>query len=306
MLVRPFDWRDLPYLHALRSQTLFLDSALVLTRGPMQVVGAMLSSVLPGLGVFTAVAQHEKHPRLRLIGQAIHRSDAPVARLTFLTPQRLVRTSWFAPVLTHLARRAAAHNALRLLAELERDAAALDVFRECGFQPYGRQRIWRLPSGGLPLSSQGGRWRMARPEDAAGVQRLYRRIAPALMQQVLPQLPHLSSGLVFVRRGAVLGYVSLRYGLAGVLVQPFLQPEMSASTVENAFALLFTLPFVRGRPLYVGVRADQQWLDSLLLDMGAQPGPEQILLVKHLTVQPLRSRDTGSLSIARSAGLLAL
>ncbi|RMF43543.1 MAG: hypothetical protein D6755_10225 [Anaerolineae bacterium] len=306
MLARPFDWRDLPYLHALRSKTLFLDKGLVLTRGSLQVVGAMLSSVLPGVGIFTAVAQHEKHPRLRLIGQVMHHSERDAASLTFLTPARLARPEWLIPLLRLLAQQAAAHHALRLLAEIETDSSVLPSLMECGFQAYGEQRIWKLPKTGVPGNHSGGRWRMAHAADLPGIQRLYKRITPAATLRIFPALPSVPSGLVFARGDAILGYVALRYGLAGVVAQPLLQPEMSAPTVENALAMLAEISLSRGRPLYVCVRTDQQWLDSLLLDLGASVGPLQTLLIKPLTTSPLKARDTGALSLARRSGLLAL
>ena len=56
MTVRPFDWRDLGYLHHIRSQSVYLDSALLLTRGSHLVPGALFSYLAPGLGIFTAVS----------------------------------------------------------------------------------------------------------------------------------------------------------------------------------------------------------------------------------------------------------
>ena len=306
MLARPFDWRDLPYLHALRSETLFLDQGLLLTRGPLQVLGAMLTSVLPGVGISTAVAQHEKHPHLRLIGQVMHRAESEAATLTFLTPRRLTRPACLTPLLRLLAQQAVAHQALRLLAELETDSDALPHLLECGFRPYGRQRVWKMPHTGIPHNRGGGRWRMAQTHHLHGIQRLYKRIVPAPMRQAFPVPPGAVNGLVFTRGDVVLGYVALRYGLAGVVAQPFLQPEMSAATVENALSMLTDISLARGRPLYVCVRADQQWLESLLYDVDASAGPEYTLLVKPLTASPLKVRDTGPLALARHTGLLAL
>ncbi len=292
MLARPFDWRDLPYLRAFREQTLFLDSALVLTRGSLQVMGAMLSTVLPGVGIFTAVVQDERHSRVRLIGQIVHHKALPVARFAFLSPERFVREAYFAPLLTYLARQAAAGNAQRLLAELEKGHPAHQPLRKSGFVPYGTQRVWRLSAETLVPAAADSSWRMARQGDAAGVQKLYARIASPAMQQVFPLLPHADTGLVYARSDGIRGYASLQYGLRGVFVRPFLHPDLETSVFRSMLGALASLSFLRGRPLYVCVTADQRWLETSLETLGAEPSAEHTLLVKYLTTPPLRQTDS--------------
>ncbi len=288
MLARPFEWRDLSYLHAFRAQTLFLDSALVLTRGPLQVLGAMLSAMLPSAGLFTAVAQDERHPRARLIGQIARLKGLPAARLTFLSPERFAREAYFIPLLTLLARQAAAGNALRLLAEVESGHATLSLLRKGGFVPYGKQRIWRFSPDSLVAPKNDARWRIANRQDAFAVQQLYARLAPPAVQGALPRLPDAETGLVYARENAVLGYASLQYGLRGVFVRPWLQPNLEVAVFHSLLGTLASLSFLRGRPLYVAVTAEQGWLEAPLEALGAQPGAEQTLLVKPLTVPPLR------------------
>ena len=48
MSIRPFDWRDLPTLLRYRDQSVFLNSALFLTRGPSLLTRAL--ALLPGAG----------------------------------------------------------------------------------------------------------------------------------------------------------------------------------------------------------------------------------------------------------------
>ncbi|HUV92230.1 MAG TPA: hypothetical protein VMV80_04010, partial [Anaerolineales bacterium] len=68
MKVRPFEWRDLPILHRHRHQSIFLDSALVLTRGSLLVPGALLSYLVPTMGVFTYVSNGGSQEDPLLIG----------------------------------------------------------------------------------------------------------------------------------------------------------------------------------------------------------------------------------------------
>ena len=98
MTVRPFDWRDLASLHHYRNQTVFLDSALVLTRGPLLVPGALFSFLVPGLGIFTAVGKTNEADQVTVIGQIIHLPGTPFAHMTFVTPEEYLHI----PVLQEL------------------------------------------------------------------------------------------------------------------------------------------------------------------------------------------------------------
>ncbi len=63
MTVRQFDWRDLPTLHRYRRESVFLDSALLLTRGSQLLTGALFSYLAPSLGIFTCVSNGENVTR---------------------------------------------------------------------------------------------------------------------------------------------------------------------------------------------------------------------------------------------------
>jgi hypothetical protein len=77
MSIRP-STGDLPALHRYRQQSVFLHSSLVLTRGPMLISGAMLSTLAPSMGIFTSVSLENSDKNHLLIGQAsILRLNAP-------------------------------------------------------------------------------------------------------------------------------------------------------------------------------------------------------------------------------------
>ena len=58
MNIRPFEWRDLPFLHRLRNECVYLNNAFVLTRGPLFVpTGAILSTLAPATGLFTYLCE---------------------------------------------------------------------------------------------------------------------------------------------------------------------------------------------------------------------------------------------------------
>ena len=67
------------------------------------------------------------------------------------------------------------------------------------------------------------------------------------------------------------------------LVQPFVHPD--TDDIDGKMKdLAVQIPNRRGRPVYVCVRSYQSWLENALEQIGAEPGPSQALMVKHLTV----------------------
>jgi hypothetical protein len=48
--------------------------------------------------------------------------------------------------------------------------------------------------------------------------------------------------------------------------------------------LVLNLPHRFSRPLYICVRSYQSWLEPRIDDLGAEPGPRQAMMVKHLAV----------------------
>ena len=57
MGVRLFDWSDLPALHHYRKDGVFLDSALLLTRGPLVGPGGIVLLLAPSMGIFTCYSR---------------------------------------------------------------------------------------------------------------------------------------------------------------------------------------------------------------------------------------------------------
>ena len=117
MAVRPFDWRDLPTLHRYRHNSVFLDSALILTRGPMLVSRALFSYLAPSIGLFTCVYNGSQRPPL--IGQAMHNPGAPLAHLTFLTPDEGLESPAIPDIVEYLAMLVGERGAFHLLAEVD-------------------------------------------------------------------------------------------------------------------------------------------------------------------------------------------
>ena len=282
MTVRPFDWRDLPSLHRYRHQSVFLDSALVLTRGPLLVPGALLSYLAPSMGIFTCVCNGSEDCDQSVIGQIMHSLGSQFAHLSFLTPDKALDSCALAALLEYMATFIGERGAFRLLAEVDEQEKAYEALRRLSFAIYTRQRIWQLT--GLPEEkSNANHWRPATKQDMFAIRSLYYNLVPGLVQQVEPFASQRSQGLVYRQGSDLLAYVELRYGHRGIWAQPFVHPD--AQDVVDQFVDLFhNLPYRRSRPVYICVRSYQSWLEPAIEDLGAETGPRQAVMVKHLAI----------------------
>jgi hypothetical protein len=290
MNVRPFDWRDLHHLHRNRQQAIFLDSVSLLTRGPLLLPSALLSYLAPGMGVFTCINNGDGEEAQPLIGQFTHAFQSHFAHLTFLTPQAALESS-ASHLLDYLVWISGQRGALHLLADVDERSGAFEALRRDGFATYSRQRIWQLAAGQqvrrqtAPASQKrASAWRSALSRDALAIRSLYANLVPGLVQQVEPLLNQPPRGLVYSLQDRLLAYVELKVGRRGVWAQPFVHPD--AERISDLLTdLIHRIPNRRARPLYLCVRSYQAWLEAAIEELGAQPGPRQAVMVRHLAIQ---------------------
>jgi hypothetical protein len=282
MTVRPFDWRDLATLYHYRNQSVFLDSELVLTRGPLLVPGALFSYLAPGVGLFTAVSQFNGKVEASVIGQIMHLVGSPFAHLTFVTPDEALDSTGLPDLLEYLIAIAGGRGAFRLLADVDDRTMTFEVLRRASFVVYTRQRIWQLTRQ-APQRERKPSWRQATRQDALAIRLLYNNLVPGLVQQIEPftanQRPH---GVVYHLNDDLLAYVELRYGHRGIWVHPFFHPDAQDVT-ERFIDLLRTMTNRGARPVYICVRSYQSWLEPAIEELGAEAGPRQAVMVKQLT-----------------------
>jgi hypothetical protein len=282
MSVRSFDWRDLPALYSYRNKSVFLHSSLVLTRGSWPISGALLSTFAPTAGISTYVSVDKGDTNQRLIGQTIQIPGSQIAQLTFLAPNEALDSEALPSLLEHLSGQTIKGGAFRLLADVDEGTMIFEVLRKVGFAIYARQRIWQLK--GSPSTEPAGvSWRMAKDQDVIAIRSLYNNLMPGLVQQVEPFLADRLSGLVHYHDETLLGYVELKYGHRGVWVHPFIHPD-AEYVADGMTDLVLNLPHRFSRPLYICVRSYQSWLEPRIDDLGAEPGPRQAMMVKHLAV----------------------
>lgn len=274
MPVRSLDLLDLPSLARYRRDVLPLDSARTLTRGNPLGAAALLSYLNPRRHSYTAISTEND---ISLMGQVAQQYGETFARLSFMAPSAVLDGGETA-LLDHLAAQAGEWGALHLLAEVDEQSMVFKSLRKSGFSMYAWQRVWRLTDA---LANEGrGMWQMPSSTDMLAVQSLYSQIVPALIQPVEP-MPRQPSGLVCRTEGGLQAYAALTCGPAGIFVQPFILPD-AGCVPESLAALLREIPNRNGRPVYVCVRSYQAWLESALEGLGAEAGPRQAVMVKHL------------------------
>ncbi|RPI33181.1 MAG: hypothetical protein EHM70_06815 [Chloroflexota bacterium] len=291
MSVRPFDWRDLPALHRYRNQCLFLDSTRLLTQGPTLIpAGALFSYLAMAMGIFTFQSvTNGGSEKVVLLGQVVHPTGAACARLSFLTPASAVESASLPELVEHLTAAIGPRGATHLLAEVDEQDTAYESMRKAGFATYARQRIWQLPAEPAGSDEEALTWQAGKSKDVINVRTLYCNLVPGLVQQVEPPPVNRLRGLVFRQEDDLQGYVEIKYGPAGIWVQPFIHPDME-KVAERLVVLLKNLPYRRSRPVYLCVRSYQSWLESALEDLGAEAGPRQAVMVRHLAMAQKTAR----------------
>jgi hypothetical protein len=283
MKIRFFDWRDLPVLLRYRTHGFFFDSARFLMHGPTLIpAGALLSYIAPATGIYTFVCQRNSASDGPLLGQVLHSAAAPYARLTFLAPESAPESDALPTIIEHMLVTVGERGGLRLLAEVDEHTSAYEALRRSSFAIYARQRIWQLTGqpGILPEATP---WQQGGEQDLLAMRLLYNNVVPGLVQQVEDPPAEKIRGAVYRQSDELMAYVEIRYGNRGIWVQPFVHPDADQVAARLA-DLLQCLPRRRSRPIYICVRSYQSWLESAIEALGANPGPLQAVLVKHLTV----------------------
>ena len=210
-------------------------------------------------------------------------------------------TVWYR-LLLHLCIAAGEQRVQRLFARLSEESAADDVFRQAGFAPYCRERIFERPSG-----TAGGKLSPSvlpvQGDDQWVLQKLWARITPRLVfhaeecNDLHGHARTFETALSDVEQGYVLrsakgetsGYVYLLQRPRGVWIRLMAQPEARdgpAEMLDHALAVLGDSP----RPLYCPVRDYEGGVQSALEARGFRQLADHSLLVKHTTVQVKESR----------------
>jgi hypothetical protein len=116
-----------------------------------------------------------------------------------------------------------------------------------------------------------------------GARSLYSNVVPGLVQQVEPLPKKNLKGFVYYQNSDIRAFVELKYGRYGIWIQPYVHPDVENFDRKLVY-LLNNLPGRRNRPLYICIRSYQSWLETAIEAIGAQPGSQQAVMVRHLTI----------------------
>lgn len=280
MNVRQFDWRDLTNLHRNRNNSVFLNSALVLTRGPMLMSSALISYLAPSTGVFTYVCRSNSKDDTILIGQGLHNPGSHLAQMTFFTPHSALDSPVAQNLIEYLVFVIGKSGAFHLMAEVEESGSAYEALRRANFSVYTRQRVWRIPLTKEVEPSE-KTWREVKDMDTLPITSLYNDLVPQLVRQVEPYSARSQNGLLQYDGDRLAAYAEIRAGHRGIWIQPFVHPGVE--DVSRRFHdLLLEIPNRFSRPVYMCIRSYQSWLEGSLENSGAEAGPRQAVMVKHI------------------------
>lgn len=258
---------------------------LALTRGAPLSLANLLSSIRPTDHVFTGVYESQDGSK-NVIGQIHQSQNLSSAHLSYLLQPEENDAFDLVVLLEGLIKQAGHWGAKQVIADLAIDADFLPQFRKAGFSVWAKQRVFKCESGTLVESNLDKRWRTWTSGDIHAMRSLYLTLVPPLIQPVEPLTRREKLGLVYYDDNGVLqAYADLVYGPAGAWVLPLIHPEAKENMTELLLQMLMDLPGLNGRDVFVTVRSYQPWVEHALENLSAQPGPEQVLLVRHLTIR---------------------
>lgn len=274
MTIRSLDLLDLPTLYRYRGEAISLDTTRALTRGsPLGAIGVM-AYMNPQRHLYSAVCSDDGPV---LMGGIIHTNGDGFAKMLYLAPASRMDHPGLHGLIDNLSSEAGTWGAFHVVAELDESSPAFGPLRQAGFSAYAGQRMWDVTA---QITSTGdSRWPRVRSVNLPAIQNLYHQIVPPLLQPVEPP-PRRAAGFICSEAGTC--FASTSTGLMGVVVFPLIHPD-ATDVPAKIMSLINHLPNRGGRSVYVCVRTYQAWLEHVLEDLGAKPGPQQAILVKHLT-----------------------
>jgi hypothetical protein len=282
MSIRRFKLQDIPLLYKYRYQGIFLDSTRALIHGPDIVpMGAFLTFLGPSTRIYTYRYDNNSSPGKPIIGQLTYTPGISYARLSFLAPELVMELADLTTIADFMAIQVGSEGAFHILADVDESSPVYQLLRRAGFAIYARQRIWRL-DGRAAGEAEAVNWRALKSVDLIRVKSLYCDVVPGLVQQVEPLPKKNLKGFVQYQNGDLSAYLELKYGRYGIWVQPYVHPNAERFN-QKLVQFLHFLPQRHNRPLYFCVRSYQSWLESTLEALGAVPGPQQAVMVRHLT-----------------------
>lgn len=287
MNARPFAWYDLFWLVAHRDAITLLDYESALTYGSPLGWTAQLRNLALNQNVFTGVARSADHGA-HLAGQVAFTQGERAAHLRFLLAQEGIEEGALLALLDLLVQQAGGMGAFQVLADVPASFEDISAFRRASFRPYAQQCVWRMRTDGPRSKPDGkaGLWQGPLSVGEAAVLSFCQTWVPPAVQSAEPRVGRDGPVLVLQQEGRLMALADVARGPRGTFLKVVLRPEVDG--VEEALQNLAERFAPRG-PVYIATRTYQPHLESALERLGAEPGPQQTLLVKYMA--SLESRD---------------
>jgi hypothetical protein len=210
------------------------------------------------------------------------------ARITLLTPAPDLNfpiAPWLALV-ENMVRQAGRRHAQTITAEVPVASDGFEVFRRAGFTVYSRESLYyrsnEAGAGHIDEGSGSLRLRPIEETDFARLDALYVNTVPRLVQQVAPSPKDYWEGFTILLNERLRGCLYVQTGKRGALIQPFLHLELYDLVPE---VLQQTLALIGDKPLFVRLRAYQEWLRNSLYDLGFVEHSQYALMARHTVIK---------------------
>jgi hypothetical protein len=293
-MIRPFDLSDSLSIFHSASLSLPFDSRQVAIQPIRAFRRALLGRIFPLLHPETYVAFEDG--TFQGFAQFTHPMGDPCAHLFLIAPETFPAASCATNMMEMLLTASGARHARYLIAESETHSTAYGFLRRSGFAVYARQTIWRrdkpLPT--VP-STPTGSMRPARPTDQPAITALFSSVVPALVQQI-ENPPTTDSGWALLEEGELVGFFQFSTGSLGSWVEPFFHPSARHAADWLSRLVSDLLNTVSG-PLFVCVRSYQEWLGSILQEIGFSCTGDQSVLARRI-VAPVAVAQQLQLKVA--------
>ncbi|MBI3943905.1 MAG: hypothetical protein HY326_12885 [Chloroflexi bacterium] len=309
-MIRPFGLQDVLLLKVLQRWGTQFDLEGVVLR-PHSPLAAALYAGLPlnreNLSTFVLDQSTNHAHKMRGFVQVRTRPGSVEGDVIFLAPSLThdpdAALAW-EQMLEHMVVRQGQRGVQRLFARVPvNDKPATDVFRRVGFGVYVHEHIFRTDDlfqssqeiGGIQLRPQNSR-------DAWGLQRLYCKAAPRLVQQteclVMDNWDSWPVGWLRSKRderyvlesdGEITAYLRVIQGQRGHWLKLLIHPEAYEHAQDVLRWGLSIISDWAPRPVYCSVRSYETAVQDALLSTGFWHYVSRSLMVKHTTV---RSRES--------------
>lgn len=283
--MRPISWYDWPYFLRRRHEIVCLDNVLLITQGEPLSLTHFLFAIRPTDHQFTAVFEAAGHTE-KGIAQVYQSAKMSSAHISYLFQPEIHDGQDLAIVLDELVKQAGHWAAKQVVADLDINSPYFAGFRQAGFSVLAKQKVFECPPIERMPANSSQPWRIWNTTDIHAMRHLYHTLVPPLVQPVEPMTRRETLGLVYYDQNDNLqAYADLVFGLAGVWIMPVIHPQVKVDIAEVLQQLLQALPNLNGRPVFMTTRSYQPWVEHALLDLSANPGPEQALLVRYMALR---------------------